>query len=118
MNPWRWLDPRIDSLQVADLRAYLQSRGWQLTPNPSPHLLRFEAPANGPGRPPFQMVPSSEHFADYHQRIAELVTALSELEGRHPVAVLEDVLHAGRSKALENGGSQAEGGPRHAGSPR
>lgn len=95
MNPWRWVDPRIEAVRIADLRDYFASRGWKLVPNPNPNLLRFEAPAEGGGRSFFQMVPASEQFADFHQRIAELVTTLSEIEDRHPVALLNDILRAG-----------------------
>ena len=92
MNPWRWVDPRIQNVRVADVQAYFLRRDWSLQPNPNPNLLRFERPARGNGPPLFQMVPSSEEFADFRQRVAELITTLSELENRHPVAVLEDIL--------------------------
>jgi hypothetical protein len=97
MNPWRWVDPRIEAVGVANLRAYLAGRGWKLVPNPNSHLLRFEAPAEGGGPSLFQMVPVSEEFADFRQRVAELVTTLSEIEDRHPVALLDDILDAGES---------------------
>jgi len=93
MNPWRWVDPRVQRVRAADLRAYFQQRGWRVEPNPNPNLLRFEQPAQGNEPPLFQVVPSSEELADFRQRVVELITTLSELEGRHPVAVLEDMLH-------------------------
>jgi hypothetical protein len=46
----------------------------------------------GNGRPFFQMVPASDKYDDFRLRITELITTLSELEDRHPVAVLEDML--------------------------
>ncbi|MBI1915201.1 MAG: hypothetical protein HYS12_10750 [Planctomycetes bacterium] len=92
MNPWRWVDPRIQNVRVANVQSYFARRGWSLQPNPNPNLLRFERLARGKGPPLFQMVPSSEEFADFRQRVAELITTLSELEDRHPVAVLEDIL--------------------------
>jgi hypothetical protein len=92
MNPWRWVDPRVQRVRLADVQAYFRRRGWVLRSNPNPDLLRFEEPADG-GRPPlFQVVPASEDFADYRQRIAELITTLSEIEDRHPVDVLDDML--------------------------
>ena len=42
MNPWRWVDHRIEAVSVADLRAYLTGRGWKVAPNPNVHLERFE----------------------------------------------------------------------------
>jgi hypothetical protein len=97
MNPWRWVDPRIAAVRVADVQAYFLSRGWSLRPNPNPNLLRFEEAVSGKHSPFFQMVPASEQSADYRQRIAELITTLSELENRHPVAVLDDILQQAAS---------------------
>jgi hypothetical protein len=106
MNPWRWVDPRIGQVRLANVRAYFLGRGWKLKPNPNPDLLRFEEPAKGKGRPFFQMVPSSDDFDAFRQRIMELITTLSEIENRHPVAVLEDML---RSDAGTAGANGAEG---------
>jgi hypothetical protein len=95
MNPWRWVDPRVNAVQVADLRAYFRGRGWELRPNPNANLLRFERPADRGEPAVLQVVPASEQLADYRQRVTELITTLSELEDRHPVAVLEEILAAG-----------------------
>ena len=97
MNPWRWVDPRVAQLQVADLRAYFRGRGWYLRPNPNANLLRFERPAANCEAALFLIAPASEQLADYRLRITELITTLSELEDRHPVAILEEMLGAGRS---------------------
>ncbi|HZY84397.1 MAG TPA: hypothetical protein VFE78_06180 [Gemmataceae bacterium] len=107
MNPWRWVDPRALQVRVADLKAYLLGRGWALQPNPNPTLLRFQRAPDGEGPALFQMVPASEQFADYHQRITELLTTLSEIEGRHPVAVLNDVLRGATTPRSGNGAEQA-----------
>jgi hypothetical protein len=95
MNPWRWVDPRVNAVRVADLRAYFSGHGWELRPNPNPNLLRFERPASRGEPAAFQMVPASDQLADYPQRVTELITALSELEDRHPVAILAEMLAAG-----------------------
>ncbi len=92
MNPWRWVDPRIETVSLADLRAYFARRGWKTVPSPNSGLLRFDAPAHDGVAPFFQMVPASEDFADFRQRVTELITTLSEIEDRHPVAVLTDIL--------------------------
>jgi len=57
MNPWRWVDPRIEAVRLADLRAYFAGRGWKLVSHTNPNLLRFEAPVTGGGPSFFQMVP-------------------------------------------------------------
>lgn len=108
MNPWRWVDPRVLSVHVADVRNYLLRQGWKLRPNPNANLLRFEKPAEGSDPPLFQMVPASEHFSDYRQRLTELITTLSEVENRHPVEVLNDILQPATSShpAPVNGPSE------------
>jgi hypothetical protein len=94
MNPWRWVDPRVDRVRVPDVQAYFERRGWTLEPNPNPNLLLFERPARGKRAGFPLLVPASEKLADFRQRIVELLTTLSELEDRHPVCVLDDVLQA------------------------
>jgi hypothetical protein len=94
MNPWRWVDSRVRQVKVADLEAYLLGHGWVLHPNPNHDLLRFERPAEDNGDAVFQMVPAKDDPREYPQRIVELITTLSELEDRHPVKVLDDILHA------------------------
>lgn len=98
MNLWRWVDPRVRSVRYSDLRAYLLSREWTPEADPKGTLVRFERPAPA-ARPLYYMVPASDQADDFPQRVAELITTLSELEDRHPVEVLNDVLRAGRGKA-------------------
>jgi hypothetical protein len=92
MNPWRWVDPRVESVRVSDVRAYLFGHGWRVRPADDPRTLLFEGPASDGGEPFIQAVPSSEDFMDYPRHIAELITTLSEIEDRHPVEVLNDLL--------------------------
>ena len=49
MNPWRWVDPRVRQVKVANLQAYLLGHGWRLCPNPNRDLLRFERAAEENG---------------------------------------------------------------------
>jgi hypothetical protein len=107
MNPWRWVDPRIREVRLEDVRRFFDRRGWRLRPNPSPNLLKFERPAAGDGAAMYQMVPSSERFADFRQRVMELITTLSELEDRHPVELLEEMLQSRNEDADGAGGKQA-----------
>jgi hypothetical protein len=96
MNLWRWVDPRIHSVRVADVRLYLLGRGWQLKPYPGPELLVFEGPPDDFGKPIIQVLPASEQASDYSQRLLELITALSVIEDRHAVDVLNDILNPAR----------------------
>jgi hypothetical protein len=95
MNPWRWVDPRIRSVRLDGVRRYLDRKGWRPQPNPNPSFLRYEPPAAQNGRlPPFCVIPSSESFSDFAQSIVYFITTLSEVEDRHPVEVLDEILQA------------------------
>jgi hypothetical protein len=88
----RWVDPRVWSVRVGDVRAYLQRKGWTACPAPRPQQVAFEEPAGSPDGPVRLYLPESEQFSDYPQRILEVVTALAEIEGRYAVEVLNDIL--------------------------
>ena len=108
MNPWRWVDPRVDTVRLADLRAYFLQKGWKLKPNPNKNLLRFEEPTVGRGRRFYQMIPSSDQFSDFRRDVTDLITTLSELEDRHPVEVLNDILRCGAEASQGNGADNRE----------
>lgn len=97
MNPWRWVDPRVRLVRVSDVQKYLLGRGWRLRESENPTTLVFEEPSAHGGKPFVQALPASEEFSDYPRHIAELITTLSEIEDRHPVGLLEDLL--GQSSA-------------------
>ena len=112
----RWVDPRIRSVRVADVRSYLSRRGWKPKPYPRPELLVFEGPRADNGEPIVQVLPSEERFADYQQRLVELVTALAVIEDRPAADVLGDILRQeaplpnghGRAGDVEPTGKQSE----------
>lgn len=108
MNPWRWVDPRVQAVRLADLCAYFLHKGWKLKPNPNKNLLRFEEPTVGRGRPFYQMIPSSDQFSDFRRDVTDLITTLSELEDRHPVEVLNDILRCGSESGHGNGADSRE----------
>jgi hypothetical protein len=86
-----WVDPRICQVRVADLRAYLLARGWQVHPQPRPEMIFFEKEDADGGR---ITVPASEEFGDYLQRITEAITSLAGSEQRYAVEVLDILPHA------------------------
>ncbi len=90
----RWVDPRLKSVKVAEVQAYLLGRGWITRPAPRPSQLAFEEPAGSRDGPALLYTPSSEQFSDYPQRILEVVTELAEIEDRYAVDVLNDILRA------------------------
>jgi hypothetical protein len=102
----RWVDPRVCSVRVADVRAYLLQRGWRQKPYPRPELLVFEGPTADDGEPIVQVLPSGEELADYRQRLIELITALAVIEDRSAADVLADLLRQER-QPLPNGEGQA-----------
>jgi hypothetical protein len=100
MNPWRWVDPRVHLIRLAHVQEYFRKQGWQPKSNPNPNMLRFERKARG-RQPRFvQMVPASDDYDTFPKDVTELITTLSELEKRHPIDVLNDMLAAGRDQAV------------------
>lgn len=85
-----WVDPRICLVRVADLRAYLLARGWQVHPQARSEMIFFEKAEGADSRT--IAVPSSEEFSDYIQRITEAITSLAGSEQRYAVEVLDDIL--------------------------
>jgi hypothetical protein len=108
----RWVDPRLRSVRVADVRKYLLAHDWKSKPYPRPELLVFEGPPDDNGEPIVQVLPSSEDFADYQLGLLELVTALAVIEDRPAVAVLDDILQQGTSADGSDGNGAAPAGPR------
>jgi hypothetical protein len=92
MNQSPWVDPRIDRVTVDNVRSYLLNRGWHLQPFPGPELLVFEGPKDDEGEAIIQVLPSSERLRDYRMRVEDLIAALSVIEGRPAVAILNDML--------------------------
>jgi hypothetical protein len=92
MNPWRWVDPRVRDVRVADIRGYLLPRGWKLLTSPNPDTLIFERSSGVDKQSFIQAIPAHEGFSDYPRHIAEFLTTLSEIEGRHPVEILDELL--------------------------
>jgi hypothetical protein len=88
----RWVDPRIQSVRVEDVRSYLMKRGWTNKPYARPELLAFEGPPDDSGKRSVQVLPSSEQASDYLARLVELITALSVMEDRYAFEVLNDIL--------------------------
>jgi hypothetical protein len=56
-------------------------------------VLRFLAPAGINGSEPLVLaLPASDRVADFVQSITYFITTISEIEERHPVDVLDDIL--------------------------
>ena len=88
----RWLDPRLPTVRVQSLRAYLLSKGWEVAPSDHPRELVFREPVIHENGPLYQWLPASETGRDYVQRIYEAIAAIAEVEDRFAGDVLSDVL--------------------------
>jgi hypothetical protein len=90
----RWIDPRVRTLPLADVLAYLRRRGWTELPPDRPGFLVFQVPASSSaeGGPFCQFVPDSEEGDDYPLRMFELLTGLAEFENRQASEVIDDVV--------------------------
>jgi hypothetical protein len=98
----RWIDPRLRSLRVANVVAYLEGHGWKPLPPDRPALRAFQEPtgATVDGRPLCQFVPDSEADDNYAQLMFELITGLAEYEDRQAREVIDDIQQqAGRDPA-------------------
>lgn len=106
----RWLDPRLGSLRVADVQAYLERRGWKPVPPDRPRTLVFQEPPTAEeGEPLYQFVPDSEGHPEYARQMVDLITHLAYFEDRHPVQILDEIVgRAGRTGPNGAGGSASE----------
>ena len=93
---WRWVDPRVEQVRLADLRAYLLSLGWKSKPYPRPEVVVFEEPAAAGEEPVVQLLPASEQARDFRRSVIEAITSLSAIEDRHPVEILNEILGPAR----------------------
>jgi hypothetical protein len=110
----RWLDPRLETLRVAEVQAYLLRRGWKPVPPDRPHTLVFqEPPGEEEGEPLYQFVPDVETRPDYARQMVELITLLAFFEDRHPVQILEDILGEA-ARGQPNGANEDQGQRRDA----
>ena len=58
-------------VRVADLLAYLLSKGWKIRPFKRPEVIYFEGPPDDDGRPLVLLLPASEKLRDYPLRVEE-----------------------------------------------
>jgi hypothetical protein len=89
----RWIDPRVWSLPLAAVVAYLRQGGWKEIPPGRPHFLVFAEPPRPEGEPSFvQFVPTFEREPGFGQQMLELLTGLAEFEDRQAAEVIDDIL--------------------------
>jgi hypothetical protein len=103
----RWLDPRLRTLKLPEVTAYLQQHGWHELPTDRPGVRVFQEPtgAVANGKLLCQFVPDSEKYDDYPQRMFELLTGLAEFEDRLASEIIDEILRL-PPRANRDGASQ------------
>jgi hypothetical protein len=91
----RWVDPRLASVRVAHVLAYLLAKGWKEVPSDRDGSRVFEEPVAGANGPFYQFVPLDENWPGFQALIWELVAHLAHIEDRYAGDVLTDILNAG-----------------------
>ena len=92
MNTMAWVDPRVSLVKPAAVESYMLSHGWKGAAYPRAELMVFDGQLDDDKEPIILTVPSSERLRDYRAGVIQLITALSVLEDRYAVEVLNDML--------------------------
>src|SRR5262245_12972237 len=102
----RWIDPRVRTLRLPDVVAYLRRRGWKELPPDRRGFLAFQEPTGETvdGRPVCQFVPDSEEYDNYAQLMFELLTGLAEFEDRPAAQVIDEI--TGQADRGEQNGAE------------
>jgi hypothetical protein len=81
-----------EAVRVADLRAYLLSKGWRVKPFKRTEVVYFEGPPDDDGRPLVLLLPASEHLRDYPLRVAEILKTLGIVESRPVDEIVRNIV--------------------------
>jgi hypothetical protein len=104
----RWIDPRLYSVRVPQLRSYLRSKGWKEVSPDRPGFLVFEEPGSDGGERLYQFVPESEGWEGYPAQVYDLIAAVAEIEDRYAGDVLTDILRE-PANGESNGAQRVQG---------
>jgi hypothetical protein len=88
----RWLDPRLFTVRVPQIQAYLLEKRWQPVTPDRPGMLVFQEPVVSEQGPLYQFVPKEEGEESYPAQVYQLLAALAEIEDRYAGDVLTDIL--------------------------
>lgn len=86
------IDPRVETVRLDQVLAYLARHGWKAVPYPRPQLLVFEGSNDDDRKPITLTVPSSERMKDFREGVVFLIRSLSFIENRPAQDVLSDIL--------------------------
>jgi hypothetical protein len=88
-------DPKIESLDLEKLSAYVRQAGWKLLDHPNQKLQVFQGPDDDDGLPIKLVLPQSRHFWDSPIMLTKAVNLLAEIEERSPNEILLKIQQVG-----------------------
>lgn len=88
----RWIDPRLSTVRVPQLCAYLRSKGWEEVPTDRPGFLVYQEPGSTGAEPLCQFVPEADDWDGFAAQVYDLIAGVAEVEDRYAGDVLTDVL--------------------------
>lgn len=83
----------LKDLNVAQIKSYLLSNGWEQLQHPNEKLLYFSGPQDDFEQPIKFALPSNEHFLDYPRKVADLINLLAALYDRDPRNLVAEISH-------------------------
>jgi hypothetical protein len=83
----------LRGIGLHDLVAYLRAKGWTEQASPYERASVWVKP-DAPAEPAELLLPKSDGVADYIARMADVVAALEELEGRSQIEIAHDLMLA------------------------
>jgi len=88
-NGWRLPKERLSALRLEDIQQYLTGRGWKKEPAAGGETaVVYQYPSLSDAE---IVVPRRREFADYAQRMADIVQMLAAVEGRSAWELLHDL---------------------------
>lgn len=106
MNTAVYSEHALREVSSRMLHAYLKENGWILVAGWADRAVVFSRDESG--RPPRIVVPMTESFADYPERVLDALDALEDVEERPGIDVLDSIMAVAadrcRIAALEGGG--------------
>jgi hypothetical protein len=79
---------------IPGVLAYLEKAGWKTSRMQDRDVYRCEGPTDDRGEPIVQYLPASEKYPDYGLRLEDLVAAISTIEDRPAIDVVNAMREA------------------------
>jgi hypothetical protein len=102
----RWVDPRLMKLDLAQVEAYLHSRGWKRLEPDRPNVLVYAEPS-GVAEPLVQFLPVNAVEKEFTQWMFDTIAGIAEFENRAATDVLTDILACPNGDHSVNGAAKS-----------